>query len=149
MRTVTFSDERVVNYVNRHFVAVWKNIRPQAQFRDGIYDGERGDVVVTKTEQGAGDDNICAHLATADGKILHAVQGHARSERFLQELKFAVSIAELAPEKLTEAYSARSKQLEQQRDAGAKLLRRNLLQLAGSPLPLLDSVKDAKRAGLR
>src|SRR5262245_19336430 len=139
MRTVTFSDELVVNYVNRHFVSAWKNIRPQARFRDGMYDGERGEVVVKGTEQGAGDDNICAHLATPDGRILHAVQGHARSERFLEELQFAVSIAELAPDNLKEAYTARARQMEKQRDAGAKLLRSNLLQLAGSPLPSLDT----------
>ena len=42
MRTVTFSDPKVREAVERSYVCVWKNIRPDRNFPKELFEGAAG-----------------------------------------------------------------------------------------------------------
>jgi len=151
MRTVTFSDERVIDRLNRQFICVWSNIRPKQRFRDGLYDGKTAAQLAKEQQPGDGSDNICAHFTTAEAKILHVGQGYHDPDRTLRELEFALELRKLAPERLPAAYEARCVELarERGRDEAARLMYGNLAVLAKEPLPGLGAVLQSERAGLR
>jgi hypothetical protein len=150
MRTVTFSDPKVREFVEKNLLPVWKNIRPDRTFKDGIYEGARGEAVARTTRPGAGDDNICAFVVTPDGKIVHAVQGHVKPEDFLKQLELGLDAARRAadPAMLRELYRARIQEDRLTEDVSRFLVRRALVRLEASPLPLLESVLEASTAGL-
>lgn len=153
MRAVTFSDARVADYMQRHFVASWKNIRPEVKFKRGQYDDRRSKRSLARLRSGAGETNICAFVATAEGKILHVVQGYAKPEEFLRELRFARNTSLLMRgdadmQDLPSIYRGRLGEVKGSSASFMLLTRRNLSRLADSPLPSLDSLKDATRAGL-
>ena len=138
----------------KSFVSAWKNIRPDAKFRKGHNEDldeeagsrrSRGDLL----PEGTGSDNICALFALPDGRIVHAVEGYLKPERFAQELAFALEAAKAArgeaPDETLKALYR--KRLEEQKDrrATASALRK----LSTAPLPSIDGLLDAPRAGLR
>ena len=153
MRTVTFSDAKVAALLLKHFVCTWKNIRPGEKFRNGPNEEleaaghrrGRGDLLA----EGTGSDNICALFALPNGSVVHAVGGYSKPETFADELAFALRAAAAArgdaPDETLKALYRSRLEGQKERSASAAPLR----FLAASPLPCLDSLLDARRAGLR
>lgn len=151
MRTVTFSDAKVAAALAKDFACTWKNIRPQEKFDerdnkdlDEMRSGRANGEVLS---EGTGATNICSIFALPDGRIVHAVSGNVKPGTFLQEAAFALKAAraaaeEQAREKLKALYEVRLK------EDPARILR-PLRSLAASPLPSIDSLLKADRAGLR
>lgn len=92
---------------------------------------------------------MCALFALPDGRIVHAVQGYLKPERFAEELAFAVEAAKAArgeaPDETLKALYRRRLEEQKDRRASAPPLR----ALAAAPLPSLDGLLQAPRAGLR
>lgn len=152
MRTVTFSDPKVRETAERSFVCVWKNIRPGLEFRKELFEGAAGERIVKGLRPGTGATNICAHLATADGKVVHAVPGFAGPEAFLRELEFALEVArslqgEAVEEDLKRMYGKRFQASLTDRDGERQPLTSTFSWLMRSPLPPLDPLLSAKVAG--
>jgi hypothetical protein len=93
MRTGTFSDPKVIEMMSRRFACAWKNIRPKERFEDGLY-SPRETAGLQKLPRGAGSDNVCLHVATPDGAILHSVPGFVSSDELVEELEFALRVRE-------------------------------------------------------
>ena len=150
MRTVAFSNEAVIDMVNRNFTAVWKNIRPNQKFQDGLY-SKQYTARLTKLPIGTGQTNICAVVATADGKILHAIQGFYSWKAFLKELQFGIDIAEAlkkdGAKKLPSLYLARQKEIG--KNNARRLMLGNLEYLESSPLPDIKTLRGRTNAGIR
>jgi hypothetical protein len=144
MRTVTFSDERVVDLLNKSFVCVWQNIRPTQRFRDGLYDGQTKEQLARIGSE-AGANNICAHIATEQGGILHVAQGYHDAQSFIAELRFGLTLSGQPVERLAALYRTR---LDETRGR-SRLLVRNLERLEKSPLPTIETILKSERAGLR
>ncbi len=153
MRTVTFSDDKVIDTLNRDFICVWRNIRSKEKYADV----ERG---VKPDDFGAGSSNVCAFFATVDGKVAHAVQGYGDAAMFLRETDFARKALTIAGDpdpakELSELYESRiateSLAKHRQRTLFDALQTRNLRILSFSPLPDLDPYWRAEnqRAGLK
>ncbi len=85
---MTFSDERVIGAVNRDFVAVWRNIRPDEKYPDGTYAGY-GTQWLRQLGNGTAPQNVASLLSTPEGEILHAVSGYWRPDEYVLELAFA------------------------------------------------------------
>ena len=89
MRSVTFADDKVVDELNAKFVLVWNNHAP-----DYGRGGEGGKQPVFSAKElenypeGAGGGNIRTYICTADGKVVHYVEGWYRPARFLEEIAF-------------------------------------------------------------
>ncbi len=147
MRTGAFSDEKVVERLGRDFVCVWKNIRPAEPYVDTLY-GEHALGSTKKLERGAGDQNVCAHVVTSEGRILHAVQGFVDAPQLLEELDFAEKAGVTGARGLSKLYADRAALLKEKECRGLQLLRKNLLQLADDPLPKLHVILDRTTAGL-
>ena len=151
MRTVTFSQPTVAGFMNANFVSTWKNIQPRPKFPPEKTQSPRIRKLVME-RPGTGPTNICAYIATADGKILHVIQGYAGPELFLRELRFGMEAArELKArsdaKKLKPFYARRRRELSRGHGFD-RLLDRNLNHLSSSPLPDLKDLSNNKRAGL-
>ena len=101
---------------------------------------------------GTGATNICAHLATADGKVVHAVPGFAGPEAFLRELEFGLEVArsikgEAVEEDLKRLYDKRVQAALADGERGELPLTSTFSWLMRSPLPPLDPLLSAKVAG--
>lgn len=152
MRTVTFSDPKVIETLNRSFVCVWKNIRPSETFRKEWFEGEAGQRIVKNLALGAGATNICAHVATPDGKILHSIPGFGGPEMFLRELSFGMDASNAlkgtaAVEDLKKLYARRLEQGAPESEWAPGALRPALSWLAREPLPSVDVLRSAAHAG--
>ena len=146
MRTVTFSDEVVSDLIGANFVSVWKNIRPSQKFSDGQYK-MWGEKFAEQLQEGVGQTNICTIVATPEGEILYAMQGHYKKKRFIKELQFALSLQDKDRDALKVAYAKKRKSL------GAstfveQLLQNNITVLQGKPLNL-SKLEKKTSAGLR
>ncbi len=154
MRAVTFSDAKVAAVLQKNFVSTWKNIRPGEKFRKGLNEDldeeagsrrSRGDVL----PEGTGSDNICALFALPDGRIVHAVEGYLKPERFAEELAFALEASKAAlgdlPDETLKALYRKRLEEQKERRTSASALR----TLAAAPLPSLDGLLEARQAGLR
>ena len=84
MRTVTFSEPAVVNYLNEHFVCAWVNKRPDVKFKDGPVKGSE-----LARRNGTGSTNVTSLFAAADGTVLHAMPGYRDLDSFLEQASFA------------------------------------------------------------
>ncbi len=152
MRAVTFSDPKVSAKAEQAFVGVWKNIQPSVKFYKESFEGEAGEGIVKRLRPGTGATNICAHLATPDGRIVHAVPGFAGPEMFLRELDFALEVArsfrtEAVGEDLKRMYERRLAAVPEDEEWSRKALKPALTWLARSPLPPLEEILSATRAG--
>ncbi len=145
MRTGAFSDDRIVERLRRDFVCVWRNIRPSESYADGLYSDDRP----LRLDRGAGANNICGHIATPEGRILHAIQGYVDAKTLHRELEFAACVARLTPEELPAAYRQRVATFKSTADRGDLIMSANLLRLADEPLPSLDTIFRAEEAGLK
>jgi hypothetical protein len=88
MRTVTFAEPTVIDYLKNHFVLLWHNQTP----------GRNGDGPATPEEAGAydeggGGDNIRTYVCTADGAICYYFTGYWAGERYLAQLRFGHGLA--------------------------------------------------------
>src|SRR5262245_30149139 len=87
MRTVTFADPTVIDYLKSHFVLVWHNQTP----------GKNGDTATPEEasayEEGSGGDNIRTYFCTADGKLCYYLTGYWRADRYLAQLHFGHDLA--------------------------------------------------------
>jgi hypothetical protein len=98
MRTVTFADVSLVKKLNSQVHCVWSNQNPDSNVDEPIDEVE----VVQAVPEGAaaaypcggGGGNIRAYFCTADGEVIHYVQGYWPAKNFAQELEFALKIFE-------------------------------------------------------
>jgi hypothetical protein len=89
MRTVTFADETLVDYINDHYIPVWLN-HAEEVFEGQAPEGQE-QVQYTKEQmaaypEGGGGGNIRTFLVTADGIIRHAFNGYWSATTYRSEL---------------------------------------------------------------
>ena len=136
--------------LSKDFVCTWKNIRPEEAFDERAVKGN-AKLDADSLNEGAGATNVCSIFALPDGRIVHAVPGYLRPETFLREAGFAREAAKAASgekpdEALRELYERRAKDLEGRKQPAA--LRAAVIQLARSPLPSIDRLREEKTAGI-
>ena len=91
MRTVTFADERVVDFLNERFVVVWNNHSPLMTAT-----GEQPIFSPAEMEaypEGGGAGNLRSYFAAPDGQLVADVQGYWSPDLFLKEATFAAALA--------------------------------------------------------
>jgi hypothetical protein len=86
---VLFSNKQVSNYINEHYEATWKSLRPVPKVAIDFGNG----TVVNRTLNG----NIATFICTADGTVLDVVAGMYQPEVFMQRLKLVESLAAELP----------------------------------------------------
>ena len=149
MRTVTFSDAKVVQRLNSEFICLWKNIRTGEKYGDGMYPN------LLQLPNGTGENNVCAHVARPDGTIVHSVQGYTDQKKFIEEIDFGLQALALRakngpPADLAGLYLDRSEALAADKsDRWQTLMKLNLKILAGSPGLNIDRTPAQNQAGLR
>ena len=148
MRTVAFSNPKVIRLLEKNFICAWKNVSPKTKFRDGLYTTRRTARIVKGIRPGTGQTNICAFVVSTEGKIIHAIQGYHDAKSFISEVNFGMKLAKAKADDLPGLYKARRKKLKGSSRA-VKLLRRNLRTLESWPLPELKGILGNRRAGLR
>jgi hypothetical protein len=77
MRTVTFAEPRVVDYLKRHFVLLWHNQAPERPSSPPADAGQQ----VEAYPEGSGGGNLRTYFCTADGKICYYLEGYWGHER--------------------------------------------------------------------
>lgn len=92
MRTVTFADPEIVDFLNQSFVPVWLNHSPDIY--PGIAPADQPQVVYSEAEmaaypEGGGGGNIRSFFCSPEGRILHNTQGYWSPELYLRELQQA------------------------------------------------------------
>lgn len=151
MRTVTFSDPRVIERLRRDFACAWSNIRPKESFKDGGTVTRSGQILRLDLKNGTGSRNICAVIATPWGRIVHAVPGHCDPDTFLRELDFGLEAARraLAPDGADRLAALYSDRLEYPVEGQGDLLVREAMEhLASSPPLPLESILKSEIAGI-
>lgn len=84
-----FSNKEIANYINTHYEATWKSLRPVPKVSIDFGNGK----VVNRTLNG----NIATFICTTDGTILDIVAGMHEPDVFLQRLQLAESLAKKLP----------------------------------------------------
>jgi hypothetical protein len=107
-RTGTFSDERVIEETNRRFVGVWKNIRPEPGFGDGLYPATYGRDLAAQLANGTAPNNVASLFCTSDGILLHVVEGYWRATDYLKEVEFAVTLSSSDAKDRADSHSRRA-----------------------------------------
>jgi hypothetical protein len=92
MRTVTFADLSVVDYLKQNFVVVWHNQSPDLFAVKGQQEKYAAEQVKAYP-QGGGGGNVRSYFCTPDGKLLYYLEGYWSGERYLTEARFARSLA--------------------------------------------------------
>src|SRR5690349_13117468 len=114
MRAETLAEAEVVGFLNQHFTLAWENLYPELFGRADPnaapprYSPEQ----MKDMPEGAGGGNIRCYVCTPDGKIVHQTLGFWRPERFLGELKFALSLPTNDPAKLKAEQTKHAAKLE-------------------------------------
>jgi|SRR5262245_28419610 len=88
MRTVTFADPSVIDYLKNHFVLMWHDQTPG---KDG--EGPATPEEASAYEEGSGGDNIRTYFCTADGKLCYYLMGYWGTRRYLAQLRFGHDLA--------------------------------------------------------
>ena len=83
LRTVTFSDKRVADLVNKEFVAAWVNRGPG--FRNQEFWTEQR--IFSSDLEAYPTKNICTFFLTPDGRVFHYVAGSYSPDVFLKILE--------------------------------------------------------------
>ena len=86
MRTVTFSDERVIDAVNEWFVPVWKN--RTSGFHQCV-DSKTEDLLREELPQNVPLGILVTFFMTPDLQVLHYVAGGWTPESYLEQFNFA------------------------------------------------------------
>jgi len=89
MRTVTFSDPRIIQLVSERFIATWINRLPR--FHNCEMATERG-IAIRKGEMFS-TRNLCTFLLDGEGRVLHYASGFLSPERYEVELKIALDVS--------------------------------------------------------
>jgi hypothetical protein len=88
MRTVTFSDPRVIEQLNRHFVLTWYNYQPGFHSCEGSEELK----IVDAAPHIFGTRNWYTLFLTPKTEVLHAIPGYWEPERFLQQVEFVAEL---------------------------------------------------------
>jgi hypothetical protein len=89
---VTFSDDRVRAVVDQNFERAWTNIRPDLEYRPGIYTSYPTDSVRKNFPNGGGSENVGTLFAAPDGKVLHLLPGCWDPEIYREEVDFVLRL---------------------------------------------------------
>src|SRR5438128_5972282 len=140
MRTVTFADPVLIDYLKRHFVLVWHNQAPEvppsaftAREAPGNY------------PEGSGGGNLRTYFCTADGAICYYLEGYWGPERFLTQAQHGHDLVrKLTPlpasERLTQAGHELTRHLWEFGQARRRLRGQHGARFAtGSPATLEDA----------
>lgn len=95
MRTVTFADLELVDYIKQNFVTVWHNQTPEIFSEEG----EQAPCTPEQARaypQGGGGGNVRSYFCLPDGQVVYYLEGFWSKERYLAEAKFACELAEEA-----------------------------------------------------
>ncbi len=88
---MTFSDDRVVDLLNREFVCAWTNTRPDLPPSSfSIIPDRQLWRWSDNFAQGTGANNVGLLFCTSNGWVLHEMQGFFAPEAFLEELRFVL-----------------------------------------------------------
>lgn len=111
MRAETLAEAEVVGFLNQHFTLCWENLYPELFGRadPNAAPPKYAPEQTANLAEGAGGGNIRCYVCTPDGRIVHQTLGFWRPQRFLAEMKFALSLPTDDPVKL---------RLEQSKHAG-------------------------------
>ncbi|MAR13607.1 MAG: hypothetical protein CL681_26985 [Blastopirellula sp.] len=90
-----FSNDRVADFINRHFEPVWESVRPVPLVRIDFGAGN----VVTRTLHG----NIATYLTDADGLVLDILPGLYDAETYVSQLEQLRRLATYASTQGSEA----------------------------------------------
>lgn len=125
MRTVTFSDRRVADYLNDHFVCIWMNRSPgtpqEAFPRIADFRWEQN------FPQGTGNGAVNMYFCTSNGYVMNELGGFWAPEDFLEEARFAVEAArELTGDGGTVARGEAARELTRLHDEAVRRLTREL-----------------------
>ncbi len=88
MRTVTFSDKKVADLVNKSFVSAWKNREPG--FHNCEYATEAS--IYQSSRVWFPTKNICTFFLAPDGTVLHYITGYYDPSLFAIEVKKALKV---------------------------------------------------------
>jgi len=117
MRTVTFADPKVVDFLNKRFVVTWNNHsheRPAAGQQAPYSSAE-----IAAYPEGGGGNNLVTVIAAPDGTVLNSFPGYWTVETFLQELDFSLGLTR------ENAAGRRAERMHSLQDQAAKLLKSN------------------------
>src|SRR5688572_11823414 len=112
MRTVTFADLQLAEYLRIHFVLVWHNQSPELYSMPG--EQERLTAEQHKAyPQGGGGGNIRTYFCSANGQIVTYLEGFWRIGRFRAEAQVANNIiSDLRNASTTSTAEQRAKSLK-------------------------------------
>jgi hypothetical protein len=88
MRTVTFADVGLVEYLRDNFVLVWHNQAPEGPGIEGIQQRYTPEQAKAYPE-GGGGGNVRSYFCAPDGQVVYHLQGYWCCERYLTEARFA------------------------------------------------------------
>ncbi|MBY0527671.1 MAG: hypothetical protein K2R98_30010 [Gemmataceae bacterium] len=89
MRTVTFADLPLVEYLKQNYVVVWHNQSPDLFSSEAGQQEKYTAEQVKAYPQGGGGGNVRSYFCTPDGGILYYLEGYWSGERYLAEARFA------------------------------------------------------------
>jgi hypothetical protein len=88
MRTVTFADVELIDYLRQNFVLVWHNQAPEGPGIEGVQQ-RYTPAQAQAYPEGGGGGNVRSYFCTPDGKVVYFLQGYWRHDRYLAEARFA------------------------------------------------------------
>jgi hypothetical protein len=88
LRTVTFSDAKIAEFVNANFISAWFNRSPG--FRNDDDRAEKS--IFEHSTEAFPTKNICTFILTPDGRVFHYLAGYAAPEPFLKFLEEALAL---------------------------------------------------------
>jgi hypothetical protein len=90
MRTVTFADPKVVDFLNANFIVAWNNHSADrtARGQQAVYSPAE----IAAYPEGGGGSNLYTVIAAGDGTVLNNLSGYWSAEMFLQELAFSLGL---------------------------------------------------------
>jgi hypothetical protein len=103
MRTVTFADSAIVDFVNEHFVPVWNNHNPEPT-ASGVQ-AEYTPEEIAAYPEGGGAGNLVTYVVSPQGTLLAQLQGYWSPPRYQEELRWS---RDLTPENAQELHVRRS-----------------------------------------
>ncbi len=126
MRTVTFADPEIVDFLNENFVPVWLNHSPEIY--QGLAPQDQPQAAYSPAEmaaypEGGGGGNIRSYFCGPDGRIVHNTQGYWGPELYLRELQQGALYVSAGTE--AECAELRAAEVERLETAAAELQARH------------------------
>ncbi len=88
LRTVTFSNPKVAEFINANFVCAWHNRAPG--FKNDDPQAEQS--IFQQSTEAYTTKNICTFFMSPDGHVFHYVAGYLSPSLFLKEAALALDI---------------------------------------------------------